>query len=115
MTNHTDPDLTDLERDEDEDLIFAEEAKGRSIKMTCDTCGFTCHDDAALIQNHSCEVELQGGTCEDYPCCGHERGDCNGRRYGSDEKIKADVYRAFHDPAFAEAMERQMEYDSYWG
>ncbi|MBG6106579.1 hypothetical protein [Frigoribacterium sp. CG_9.8] len=28
--------------------------------------------------------------CEDYPCCGHEPGDCNGQLYGSDESIKND-------------------------
>jgi len=26
--------------------------------------------------------------CEDYPCCGHELGDCDGSKYGSDESIK---------------------------
>lgn len=31
--------------------------------------------------------------CEDFPCCGHEQGDCNGQLYGSDEDIKAEVYR----------------------
>lgn len=29
--------------------------------------------------------------CEDYPCCGHEMGDCDGSLYGSDESIKARV------------------------
>lgn len=29
--------------------------------------------------------------CEDFPCCGHERGDCDGTLYGSDESIKAQV------------------------
>ena len=29
--------------------------------------------------------------CEDYPCCGHEMGDCDGSLYGSDEAIKARV------------------------
>jgi hypothetical protein len=29
--------------------------------------------------------------CEDYPCCGHEAGDCDGSKYGSDEDIKAQV------------------------
>jgi hypothetical protein len=29
--------------------------------------------------------------CEDYPCCGHEMGDCDGSLYGSDEDIKARV------------------------
>lgn len=31
-------------------------------------------------------------TCEDYPCCGHEMGDCDGSLYGSDESIKERVY-----------------------
>ena len=31
--------------------------------------------------------------CEDYPCCGHEQGDCEGLRYGSDESIIKDWYR----------------------
>lgn len=31
--------------------------------------------------------------CEDFPCCGHEAGDCDGRLYGSDEDIKAEVER----------------------
>lgn len=31
-------------------------------------------------------------TCEDYPCCGHEAGDCDGSKYGSDEEIKQAVY-----------------------
>lgn len=30
--------------------------------------------------------------CEDFPCCGHEMGDCNGQRYGSDESIMAREY-----------------------
>lgn len=30
--------------------------------------------------------------CEDFPCCGHERGDCNGGLYGSDESIIAREY-----------------------
>lgn len=31
--------------------------------------------------------------CEDYPCCGHELGDCDGSLYGSDESIKASAAR----------------------
>lgn len=31
--------------------------------------------------------------CEDFPCCGHEAGDCEGKLYGSDEWIKAEVRR----------------------
>ncbi len=27
--------------------------------------------------------------CEDFPACGHELGDCDGKLYGSDEDIKA--------------------------
>lgn len=32
-------------------------------------------------------------ACEDFPCCGHERGDCEGGLYGSDESIIAAEYR----------------------
>ena len=31
---------------------------------------------------------LVNGHCEDYPCCGHELGDCAGLKYGTDEAIK---------------------------
>jgi len=81
----------------DEDLELEASARSRSITMTCDVCGFTAVDDAPLMANHSCEVQLGGGRCEDYPCCGHEAGDCNGLRYGSDEKIKSMVYEAIRN------------------
>lgn len=32
-------------------------------------------------------------TCEDFPCCGHEVGDCDGGLYGSAESIRARVER----------------------
>lgn len=32
--------------------------------------------------------------CEDYPCCGHELNDCDGKKYGSDESIKKAVWAA---------------------
>ena len=31
-------------------------------------------------------------TCEDYPCCGHEWGDCDGRLYGD---VAAQVRKAW--------------------
>lgn len=31
--------------------------------------------------------------CEDFPCCGHERGDCEGKLYGSDADIMASAAR----------------------
>ena len=30
--------------------------------------------------------------CEDYPCCGHEAGGCNGGKYGRRKSIKAAAY-----------------------
>lgn len=60
--------------------------------ISCDDCGFTTRD-VALFNNHSCDIAANGGRCEDYPCCGHEFGDCNGLRYGSDEAIKEDTLR----------------------
>lgn len=68
-----------------------------TITASCGDCGFSS-EDIALVKNHSCDVEKQGGVCEDFPCCGHEAGDCNGRKYGSDEAIKQRVYDAWNDP-----------------
>lgn len=65
--------------------------------ITCAECGLTTRD-VALFNNHSCDIQQQGGRCEDYPCCGHELGDCNGLLYGSDEAIKAEVRRRWDDP-----------------
>lgn len=33
--------------------------------------------------------------CEDYPCCGHELGDCDGSLYGSDDSIRQSVEEAW--------------------
>lgn len=81
---------------------------------TCSACGFTTTD-IHLLANHSCEVQSRGGRCEDFPCCGHELGDCNGEKYGSDEAIKDMVYRAAYDEDLAYRMEMQAEYDEMWG
>ena len=58
---------------------------------TCADCSFTTTD-ISLLANHSCETQQHGGFCEDFPCCGHEFGDCNGQLYGSDEAIKSDPH-----------------------
>ncbi len=42
--------------------------------------------------------------CEDFPCCGHEQGDCEGKLYGSDEAIKKRVL----------AQIRSENYDPYY-
>ena len=44
-------------------------------------------------------------ACEDYPCCGHEAGDCEGGLYGSDESIKAMMYKR---------MQLEDDYDLYF-
>jgi hypothetical protein len=63
--------------------------------VRCNECGFVTRD-VALFNKHSCDVQLQGGRCEDYPCCSHENGDCNGLLYGSDEAIKDAVYEQWN-------------------
>lgn len=64
-----------------------------AFSVTCNHCGFTTKD-SVLMVNHSCDTQSFGGRCEDFPCCGHEMGDCNGQLYGSDEAIKEQVYEA---------------------
>ncbi len=59
-------------------------------------------DDGSLIGLEPANVEdddlvaleeiVGGKVCEDWPCCGHEWGDCDGSKYGSDESIKQAVY-----------------------
>lgn len=63
---------------------------------SCAECGFTTTD-IALLEHHSCDIQANGGHCEDFPCCGHEYGDCNGLKYGSDEAIKAQLWGAHRD------------------
>lgn len=72
------------------------EGKGRLIEATyrCSECGFSSSD-KYLVERHSCDVQRNGGFCEDAPACGHEYGDCNGLLYGSDESIKASVEKAW--------------------
>ena len=62
-----------------------------NIKSSCTDCGFSSHD-IYLLNNHNCDIQQNGGQCEDFPCCGHERGDCNGLLYGSDEATKNDPH-----------------------
>lgn len=64
----------------------------------CPECGFSSRD-VGLMNGHSCDVQDNGGRCEDFPCCGHEWGDCNGLLYGSDAAIQeavADHYGCDH-------------------
>lgn len=52
--------------------------------------------------------------CEDYPCCGHEAGDCDGSLYGSDESIITRVQRDWdegHGYCDHEAGIYECEYD----
>jgi len=39
-------------------------------------------------------------SCEDFPCCGHEAGDCNGSLYGTDESIMQRVYESEWDDIY---------------
>lgn len=48
-------------------------------------------------------------ACEDYPCCGHEAGDCEGQLYGSDEDIKQRVYDRMNDENYDD------DHDDYEG
>lgn len=86
-----------------------------SFEVRCVSCEFSTND-LSKFDSHECPAdEPMRDYCEDFPCCGHERGDCNGRKYGSDESIWRDAERAFYDEDYAYAMERQAEYDEMWG
>lgn len=75
--------------------------------VSCSACGFSTTD-IHLLARHSCEVQSNGGRCEDYPCCGHEAGDCNGLLYGSDEAIKSDPHLLCdHETGYCEVWESE--------
>lgn len=42
-------------------------------RAICADCGY--NGTLANLALHSCQIEEQGGRCEDYPCCGHTDGD----------------------------------------
>lgn len=46
---------------------------GPSFSVTCNTCGYS--GSIGNVKLHSCQIQEQGGRCEDYPCCGHTDGD----------------------------------------
>lgn len=83
----------------------------RPYLMTCDECSFSTRDQK-LMNNHSCDITSFGGNCEDFPCCGHEYGDCNGLLYGSDEAIKEQAYEHFgcdHEAGYYECVDENWE------
>ena len=44
-----------------------------AMTVTCNDCGYSGSIDR--VQLHSCQIQEQGGRCEDYPACGHTDGD----------------------------------------
>lgn len=40
---------------------------------TCDDCSFS--GTLKAVELHDCDIQKNGGRCEDYPCCGHTDGD----------------------------------------
>ena len=80
---------------------------------SCSSCGFSTKD-IGLLATHSCDVQGNGGRCEDFPCCGHESGDCNGLLYGSSEAIRADPHLLCdHNTGFCEAEAQYEDEDEY--
>lgn len=46
----------------------------RNMRVTCNDCGYS--SDIAYMEIHSCDVQQNGGHCEDWPSCGHRWGEC---------------------------------------
>ena len=50
--------------------------------------------------------------CEDFPCCGHEPGDCNGELYGSDASIMNDPHLyCDHNTGYCEVWDNENDED----
>lgn len=44
-----------------------------SFTVKCNECGYS--GSIERVKLHSCQIQQQGGRCEDFPCCGHTDGD----------------------------------------
>jgi hypothetical protein len=55
------------------ELEFVPPAGRYSFTVKCNECGYDGSIEA--VQLHSCQIQQQGGRCEDFPCCGHTDGD----------------------------------------
>lgn len=55
--------------------------------MQCPDCTYTDRN-LHRFQAHTC-TPPSSNYCEDYPCCGHELGDCYGLKYGTDDDLRA--------------------------
>lgn len=97
--------------------VMQRERARKRITYTCE-CGYASNDEW-LAKGHRCLVDGQQeegmpGYCVDYPCCGHEAGDCFGQKYGSDESIKAfwsDVYSSGMDDYEIDQLASRMDGD----
>lgn len=49
------------------------ETRKHSFDVECKECGYSGSMERVAL--HSCQIQQQGGRCEDYPCCGHTDGD----------------------------------------
>lgn len=84
--------------------VMQRERERKKLTYSCEDCGGKWHDEF-LAKHHRCSdgvsaEEEFGGRCEDAPACGHEAGDCFGRKYGSDESLRSfwsDVYSSGMD------------------
>ena len=56
-------------------LVIGRNHRPREEQMTvtCNDCGYSGSIEAVKL--HSCQIQEQGGRCEDYPACGHTDGD----------------------------------------
>lgn len=44
-----------------------------SFTVSCNNCGYS--GSVERVKLHSCQIQEQGGRCEDFPACGHTDGD----------------------------------------
>lgn len=65
--------VLDSANDECDCWEYAAPASKYSFNVSCSECGYSGSIEA--VQLHSCDIALNGGRCEDFPCCGHTDGD----------------------------------------
>lgn len=68
-----------------------------------------------MSEKSICEA-IMPKTCEDFPCCDHEFGDCDGSKYGRDEDLIS-YYTLHaeceHEAGYCKVAEREQDEEEY--
>jgi hypothetical protein len=69
-----------------------------TFSVTCNECGYS--GSIERVKLHSCQIQKQGGRCEDFPACGHTDGDGCQTLPQHTSEFWSDLYQKYPDQDF---------------